>query len=164
MTKIFTIILQETHKMWKARCKDRHRSGAGRRPLAEITDLDRELEQLCALEGKVLAWASRWRDVLKESAKASEEQATSSSHKIYTYMLGSGDIPFQRPPATRYERKQRRKQHQNHRTAPITERFKRVSKRKSASTAPAAVTTSRKTQQPLEAFFLPPGRIPPGPS
>ena len=173
--------------MWKARCKDRHRSDAGRRSLAEITELTRELEQLYALEDKVLAcdkhafriplaihrelepwklrrWASRWRDVLKESAKASEEQATSSSHKIYTYMLDSDDIPFQRPPVTRCERKQRRRQHRNHRTAPITEKFKRVSKRKSTSTAPAAVATSRKTQQPLEAFFLPPERIPPDPN
>ena len=73
-------------------------------------------------------------------------------------------IPFQRPPATRCERKQRRKQHRNHRTAPITEKLKRVPKRKPAPAAPAAVSTSRKTQQPLEAFFLPPARIPPGPS
>ena len=55
MTKIFTIILQETHKMWKVRCKDRHRSDAGRRSLAEISELTRELEQLYALEDKVLA-------------------------------------------------------------------------------------------------------------
>ena len=45
-----------------------------------------------------------------------------------------------------------------------TEKFKSVSKRKPTSTAPAAVATSRKTQQPLEAFFLPPERIPPDPN
>ena len=144
-------------------------------------------EQLYALEDKVLAcdkhafriplaihreqepwklrrWISRWRDVLKESAKASEEQAAPSSRKICACMLGSAGIPCQRPPATRCERKPRRQQHQSHRTVPITEKFRRASKRKPASAAPAAVATSGAAQQPLEAFFLPPGRIPPGPS
>ena len=50
------------------------------------------------------------------------------------------------------------------RAAPITEKLKRVPKRKPAPAAPAAVAASRKAQQPLEAFFLPPERIPPGPS